>query len=322
LPPGDFENHSKLSVTMREGFSPAPASPSVVPHLRRLLSVWDLVLYGIILVQPIAPIPLFGVAQQLSDGHFVTTLLIAMFAMMITAFSYGRMAALYPSAGSAYTFVSRGLNVYLGFLVGWAMILVYLLVPLVNAIWVAVALHSRYFPRLPYPIAMFLVVAFMTGLNLRGIKSSARANKVLLISMSVVTVAFIFLAVRYLLQNQGWNGLFRRYPFTIPKLSNLALCGTPHRTRHLPTSDSRVSARSPRTSRIPSATCCSPPCWSVCSPGYLQACWYIWASAYGPTGAPSPISKRLSWTFASAWEGRGSFKAWGSPSSWLRWEAH
>ena len=72
-------------------------------RLRKVLTPWDLVFYGLVLIQPTAPIPLFGVAQKLSNGHTVTTILIAMFAMMITAFSYGRMAAAYPSAGSGYT---------------------------------------------------------------------------------------------------------------------------------------------------------------------------------------------------------------------------
>lgn len=52
----------------------------------------------------------------------VTTILIAMFAIMLTAVSYGRMASVYPSAGSACTYVSRALNVHLGFLAGWAMV--------------------------------------------------------------------------------------------------------------------------------------------------------------------------------------------------------
>lgn len=36
------------------------------------------------------------------------------------------MASLYPVAGSAYTYVGRGLNAHLGFLAGWAMFLDYL----------------------------------------------------------------------------------------------------------------------------------------------------------------------------------------------------
>jgi len=39
------------------------------------------------------------VAQKLSDGHFATIILIAMFAMMITAVSYGRMVRTGKSSG-------------------------------------------------------------------------------------------------------------------------------------------------------------------------------------------------------------------------------
>src|SRR5579884_374553 len=99
------------------------ATASAPPRLKRVLTVWDLIFYGIVLIQPIAPVPLYGVAQKLSDSHFVTIILIALFAMLITAVSYGRMAAIYPTAGSAYTYVGKGLNPHLGFLAGWAMIL-------------------------------------------------------------------------------------------------------------------------------------------------------------------------------------------------------
>ena len=85
-----------------------------------MLKLRDLVYYGIVIVSPIAPVPIFGVAQALSRGHAVTTILVAGVAMMLTAASYGRMAALYPSAGSAYSYVGRGLNGHLGFLAGWA----------------------------------------------------------------------------------------------------------------------------------------------------------------------------------------------------------
>ena len=63
-----------------------------------------------------------------------------MAAMVLTAVSYGKMAALYPSAGSAYTYVGRSLNRHAGFLVGWAMFLDYLLVPLICTIYGAVTL--------------------------------------------------------------------------------------------------------------------------------------------------------------------------------------
>ena len=104
------------------------------------MGLWDLIFCGIILVMPIAPIPLFGITQVLSKGHFVTTILIAMAAMTFTAASYGRMAALYPQAGSTYTYVGRGLNPHLGFVAGWAMVLDFLIQPLLNGVFVALTL--------------------------------------------------------------------------------------------------------------------------------------------------------------------------------------
>ena len=197
---------------------PSPATSA--PRLKRVLTLWDLVFYGIVLIQPIAPVPLFGVAQKLSDGHFATIILVAMFAMLITAVSYGRMAALYPAAGSAYTYVGRGLNLHLGFLAGWAMFLDYLLQPLINTVWISTALHERYVPGIPFAVWAAVIAVIITLLNLRGIRSSARANKVLLFLMFVVVGFFIVLAIRYLFYSQGWSGLFSIQPFYDPKTFN------------------------------------------------------------------------------------------------------
>jgi putrescine importer len=197
------------------------SAPSfAAPRLRRTLTLWDLIFYGIVLIQPIAPVPLYGVAQKLSDGHFVTIILIALFAMLITAVSYGRMGALYPTAGSAYTYVGKGLNPHLGFLAGWAMILDYLLQPLINTVWISTALHERYLPQIPYIAWAALIAGIMTMLNLAGVKSSARANKVLLAVMSVVVAFFVWLAIRYLWHAQGWAGLLSTEPLYNPKTFN------------------------------------------------------------------------------------------------------
>jgi len=190
---------------------------SSAPRLRRTLTLWDLIFYGIVLIQPIAPVPLYGVAQKLSDGHFVTIILLALFAMLITAVSYGRMGTLYPTAGSAYTYVGKGLNPHLGFLAGWAMILDYLLQPLINTVWISTALHERYVQQVPFVVWALLIAGIMTVLNLIGVKASANANKVLLGIMSVVVVAFVVLALKYLYGGQGWAGLFSLQPLYNPK---------------------------------------------------------------------------------------------------------
>ena len=202
---------------MAQSSSTTPAvSATPVPQLRRVLSLWDLVFYGIVLIQPIAPVPLFGVAQSLSNGYFVDTILIAMLAMLITAVSYGRMAAIYPSAGSAYTYVGRGFNAHVGFLMGWAMFLDYLLQPLINTVWIATALHSRYVTGVPYIVFAAVIASIFTLLNLAGIRSSAQANKVMLAAMCVVIALFMGLAVYFLHHTGGWAGLFSLQPFYDP----------------------------------------------------------------------------------------------------------
>ena len=200
------------------------SAPAAVPRLRRVLTLWDLIFYGIVLIQPTAPIPLFGVVQDRSHGHTVDTILLAMLAMMITAFSYGRMAALYPAAGSAYTYVGRGLNPHLGFLAGWAMFLDYLLQPILNAVWVAVAIH-RLLPQVPYAVGALLFVGMVVWLNLIGIRATARANRVLLGFMFLVIGAFVVLAVRHLFHLEGWGGIFSSEPFYNPKTFSFPVIG-------------------------------------------------------------------------------------------------
>jgi putrescine importer len=180
--------------------------------LRRVLGLRDLILYGIILIMPIAPVPLFGIVQKLSHGHAATTILLAMVAMMLTAVSYGRMAAKFPAAGSAYTYVGRGLNPHLGFLAGWAMILDYLLVPLICTIYAALTIQ-RLVPTVPYAVWAAVCAGFMTVINLRGMRATARANLILMISMMVVILAFIGLAIHWLFHAQGWAGIFSTLPF-------------------------------------------------------------------------------------------------------------
>jgi putrescine importer len=180
-------------------------------ELKRVLGLWDLVFYGIVLIQPIAAVGLFGIAQQMSRGQMVTTVLIAMCAMMLTAVSYGRMASVYPSAGSAYTYVSRGLNAHLGFLAGWAMVLDYLILPIVSTVYAALTL-TRIIPHVPFAVWVLILIAITTWLNLRGMRSTARSNIILLVAMCIVIAAFFVMSIRYIALHSGFPALFSLEP--------------------------------------------------------------------------------------------------------------
>ena len=174
------------------------AAVADAPRLRRALTLWDLIVYGIVLIQPVAPMGIFGVVSLEARGHVVTTILIGMGAMLLTAVSYGRMARVYPSAGSAFTYVGRELNGGLGYVTGWSMVMDYVLNPIICTIWCSKA-AMNVLPGIPYPAWVALFACLFTALNLRGVKASARTNEILAAAMFVVLVLFLGSAVRYLL---------------------------------------------------------------------------------------------------------------------------
>src|SRR5487761_1699511 len=110
-------------------------------RLQRRLALWSLVIIGMVMVQPTAPMGIYGVISNKAHGHVVTTILIAMIAMLFTAISYGRMARVYPSAGSAYTYVGQEISPALGYITGWGMVMDYLLNPMICIIWCSQQAH-------------------------------------------------------------------------------------------------------------------------------------------------------------------------------------
>jgi len=193
-----------------------------VTQLKRSLTLWNLVVIGIVMIQPIAPMGIFGVIHNAARGHVVTTILIAMVAMLLTAISYGMLARVYPSAGSAYTYVGQELHVGLGYLTGWAILMDYLLNPLI-CIVLCSKLTQNILPEVPYwVLAIFYATAF-TLLNLRGVKTSARINEILAGAMTIVVIVFFAYVVRFLIQLHNFGPHFFSKPFYDPETFNFGL---------------------------------------------------------------------------------------------------
>lgn len=140
---------------------------------------------------------IYGVVSNVAGGHVATTILIALIAMLFTAISYGRMARVYPSAGSAYTYVGKEIHPLAGYVVGWAMLMDYVLNPIICAVWCSAASQDM-LPNIPYAAWVVAYVVLFTGLNLRGVQSSARVNMFLTIAMSLVVVIFLAYGIRYI----------------------------------------------------------------------------------------------------------------------------
>jgi putrescine importer len=188
-------------------------------RLRRTLTLWDLILYGVIVIQPVAPMSVFGVLSDRGHGHVVTTILIAMGAMLFTAISYGRMARAYPSAGSAFTYVGQEISPALGYVTGWSMVMDYMLNPMICIIWVSQQAHV-FAPGVPYGAwAVFFALVF-TALNIQGVKTSARVNTALAAGMGVVITIFFVAAARYIFGNPHDGAAFFTRPFYDPQMWN------------------------------------------------------------------------------------------------------
>jgi putrescine importer len=149
----------------------------------------------------------------------VTTILIAMVAMLFTAISYGRMARAYPSAGSAFTYVGQEINPALGYITGWSMVMDYMLNPMICIIWISRQAHV-FAPGIPYwGWAVFFALLF-TGLNIQGIRTSAKMNAGLAAGMGVVIAIFFTCAARFILGHpHDGLGFFTR-PFYDPATFN------------------------------------------------------------------------------------------------------
>jgi amino acid transporter len=175
-----------------------------------------LILYGVIVLQPVAPMSAFGALSDRGRGHVVTAVLIAMVAMMATAVGYGKMASVYPSAGSAFTYVAREIHPAAGYITGWSMVMDYIVNPLICTIWCAGQAHE-FAPGLPIWAWKIVFAVVFTLLNLQGIKTSARLNAGLAAAMGVVVILVFVKTIAYIFGHPHSEPGFFTRPFYDPK---------------------------------------------------------------------------------------------------------
>lgn len=180
-------------------------------QLRRTLKLRHLVFIGLAYMAPVAVFDLFGIVSAETDGHVPVAYLTVMIAVLFTAFSYSRMVRFFPIAGSAYTYAKEAINAHLGFLVGWAATLDYILLPMVNAILSGIYMGAL-FPEVPFWVWVALTVAICTAINLVGVQLSANLNLVFVILQLSVAIVFVVLTIKNIVE--GANGAeFSMQPF-------------------------------------------------------------------------------------------------------------
>jgi len=130
------------------------------------------------------------------------------------------MARAYLSAGSAFTYVGQEINPAVGYITGWSMVMDYMLNPMICIIWCSQQAHV-FAPGVPYAVWAIFFAAVFTGLNIQGIKTSARVNTLLAAGMGAVVAIFFVAAARYIFRTPHDGAAFFTRPFYDPSMWNM-----------------------------------------------------------------------------------------------------
>lgn len=175
------------------------------PKLRRVMSVPDMVVYGLIFMVPIAPFGIYGGIFTESGGMPTLVYIVGTCAMAFTALSYASLGREYPVSGSVYAYASRAIGPGVGFLTGWALMLDYILSPVLLYVVSSTALHGIV-PEVPaWAFGVVFVIA-NTFVNVRGIETASAVNRIALVLEILCLAVFVVLGVHWLMTDPSSKG--------------------------------------------------------------------------------------------------------------------
>ncbi len=201
-------------------------------RLKKVLTAWDLTAIGIGCIIGVGIFVLPGVeAAEHAGPAIILSFAVAAVACACSALCYAELAAMIPVSGSAYTYGYATLGEILAWIIGWDLVLEYMVGASLVAIgWSAylvnllkgMGLHLPHefitAPFGPDPGYLDLPAAFIvlaiTFLLVRGIKESSRFNLAVVIVKVSVILIFIFLTAWYIKPENwvpfapfGWKGV-------------------------------------------------------------------------------------------------------------------
>jgi putrescine importer len=179
-------------------------------ELKRNLSLSHVVTMGLAWMSPMIFFTSFGVLHEGSGGLLFGAYVLAFIAIMFTAASYGQMAKAFPVSGSAYTYVANSMNPFLGFVVGWAILLDYLFSCIIAALMFGINLNAQ-FPSVPSFVWIILLIVVVMVINIIGIKTSANVNKIFVVLQVLFIAGFCALLVYRAVKN-GFTAGFNPLP--------------------------------------------------------------------------------------------------------------
>ncbi|WP_340084051.1 amino acid permease [Siminovitchia sp. FSL H7-0308] len=184
-------------------------------QMKRSLTLIPVVLFGFSFMALATVFSTYGIAAELSNGMVSGSYLLALIVMLFTAYSYGQMAKVVPSAGSAYTYTQKSISPHVGFMVGWAVLMDYLFIPMVNYLLFGI-FFSAAFPAIPSYIWILGMLLLVTLINARGIRLATMANAMITIFSLLFIFIFIGFSVKEIVGGAGTGTLLNVKPFFNP----------------------------------------------------------------------------------------------------------
>jgi len=170
--------------------------------LKRVMPLGSLVLFGLAYMSPGTIFGTYGIITEMTHGMLALTYMVATVAMVFTALSYNQMVKAYPLAGSVYSYVQRSVNPHVGFMSGWAILMDYLLIPMLNYLFIATFMRPV-FPNVPGWVWIVVAIVIVTVINFLGIQVTAWANNILVVVQLVFVVACVLFVVKWVTAGNG-----------------------------------------------------------------------------------------------------------------------
>lgn len=185
---GTALNDLSSAIGLRQ---PSANSPR---RMERVLGLPSLVLFGLAYIVPLTVFTTYGLVTQATSGHLPAAYVVTLITMLFTAYSYGRMAASLPYAGSAYAYASSAFGGKIGFMVGWVLLLDYLFIPMICYMVIGIYM-VEYFPSVPMSVWVCGSILGVLVLNVLGINLLNRVNFALIAAQIVFICVFIAVSV-------------------------------------------------------------------------------------------------------------------------------
>lgn len=180
--------------------------------LSRSLSLFSVVLFGFAFMALATVFSTYGIASQISHGMVAGSYILALIVMLFTAYSYGQMAKAYPVSGSAYTYAQKAIHPQVGFLVGWAILMDYIFIPMVNYLLFGI-FFSAAIPEVPAYVWILLLLTIVTFINIKGVKLATSTNVIIIGFSLLFIIVFAVLSIKSIMQGEGTGMLLNIEPF-------------------------------------------------------------------------------------------------------------